>query len=68
MEDIYISIKYENDWFKRIFDNKDFISLEEIRNKIEELYDEKNHIEEEFNDFKQDVEDNYRPLKYEEQI
>lgn len=52
----------------KLFPDKDLITLEEVFEKLEELYDEKEMIEQEFEDFKKDVEDNYRPLSYEEQL
>lgn len=35
---------------------------------LEDMIYELHHVQEEFDDFKQDVEDNYRPISYEEQI
>lgn len=68
MDNIYIDIRYECDFIKELFENKDMITIEEILNKLEDLYDEKTNVEIKFEEFKQEVEDNYRPLKYEEQI
>lgn len=47
---------------ERIGINKDIISVEELLGVIEDLYFEKEHLEEELQDLKQDIEDNYKPI------
>lgn len=42
--------------------NKDIISVEELLGVIEDLYFEKEHLEEELEDFKRQAEDNYKPI------
>ena len=46
----------------------EFIPVESFFSIIEDLYGELEHTKEEFEDFKKDVEDNYRPISYKEQI
>lgn len=50
-----------------IFKNEDIISLEEILGALEDLYFEKEHLEEELRDTIQDREDNYKPYTKAEQ-
>ena len=45
----------------------DFIDIENIWSMIEDLICEIDHKEEELNDLKQNIEDNYEPIKKEEQ-
>ena len=46
----------------------DFIKVENLIAIIEDLKNEYDRLDEEFNDYKQDVEDNYKPIRIEEQI
>lgn len=68
MENVYIDIRNECDFIRDMFENKDMISIEEIFAKLEDLVDEKTDLEIKFEDFKRDVEDNYRPVSYKEQL
>ena len=68
MEDVYVDIRNECDFIRDMFENKDIVSIEEIFTKLEDLVDEKTDLEIKFEDFKQDVEDNYRPVSYKEQL
>lgn len=68
LDNIYIDIRNKSDWFREMFNNKDMISIEDLINKIEDLDDENGRIKSEFEDFKQEVEDNYRPVSYKEQL
>ena len=67
MEEIYIDIRNWNRWLKDRFPKKDFISLEEFISDYEDLIDDKEHLEEELNELKQDIEDNYKPISKAEQ-
>ena len=69
MKDVYIKRKdiLDFDWInektlERIGINKDIISIEDLLGVIEELYADKERIEEEYEDFKRQVEDNYEPI------
>ena len=44
------------------------MALEELLGEYEDLQIDYNHLEDEFKDFKRDVEDNYKPISIEEQI
>lgn len=72
MEEVYINIKDMNECnFKKYLQEqfkKDIVSINEILGLFEDLKDDYDSLEEEFEDFKQDVEDNYKPIPYEEQI
>jgi hypothetical protein len=68
MENVYVDIRNECDFIRDMFENKDIVSIEEIFTKLEDLVDEKTDLEIKFEDFKRDVEDNYRPVSYKEQL
>lgn len=68
MENIYVDLRTQNIWIQRAFENKDMVSVEEILEKLDDLLNELDYTKEQFQEFKRDVEDNYRPLKYEEQL
>lgn len=68
MENVYVDIRNECDFIRDMFENKDIVSIEEIFTKLEDLADEKTDLEIKFEDFKRDVEDNYRPVSYKEQL
>ena len=68
MDCVYVNIQNECEFIRELFENKDIVTIEEVFNKLEELHDEKTNIEIKYEEYKQDVEDNYRPLKYEEQL
>ena len=65
MDDLCVKVKGQ--WFEKLFD-KDWVSLEEIIEKLELAIDERDYYKQELEDFKKDVEDNYRPLTLREQI
>jgi predicted phage-related endonuclease len=65
MEQVLVNIK--DDYCAKFF-NKDLVSIDEILNKLSELEDEKEAVENELKELKQDVEDNYRPVSYAEQV
>lgn len=68
MENVYVDIRNECDFIKDMFENKDIVSIEEIFRKLEDLVDEKTDLEIKFEDFKRDVEDNYKRISIEEQL
>lgn len=65
MDDLCVKVKGQ--WFESLFD-KDWVSIEEIIEKLELAIDERDYYKQELEDFKQDVEDNYIPLTFREQI
>lgn len=44
------------------------IEIDALLNVIEDLYMEYDHLQEEFEDFKKDVEDNYKHIEYKDQV
>lgn len=68
MDEIFIDIRKEKELIKKLFFNKDYVSIEDLLAMIEELQDELDHKDEVFEDYKQFVADNYKPLTYEEQV
>lgn len=67
MEKILVDIREESKQIKRIFENKDLISIEDLLSKIEELDDDKGYLEDKIKDMEQDIEDNYKPISKAEQ-
>lgn len=67
MEKILVDIREESKQIKRIFENKDLISIEDLLSKIEELDDDKGYLEDKIKDMEQDIEDNYKPISKSEQ-
>lgn len=45
-----------------------YISFDDLLNLYDELVWDYEHLQEEFNDYKNHVEDNYKPIPYKEQI
>lgn len=50
------------------FKEKDVYTWEEILGIIEDIESELHSLQEEYDDFKQNVEDNYKPISYAEQV
>jgi hypothetical protein len=50
------------------FQEKDIYSWHEILEIIENMESELHNLQEEYDDFKQNVEDNYKPISYAEQV
>lgn len=50
------------------FQEKDVYTWDEILSIIEDLECEIHSLQEEYDDFKQNVEDNYKPISYVEQV
>lgn len=68
MKDIYINLRTQSKTIKENFKNKDFISVDELLDKFEDLIFELEAVKEEYNDFKKDVEDNYKYMPIDEQV
>ena len=68
MDKVYVDLRNENKWIREIFDNKDLVTIEEMLIKIVDLNEELEYTQEKFEDFKRDVEDNYRRLEVSEQL
>lgn len=67
MEKVYILKEDVNKWIGKYFGNKDFVSVDELLDIIENLDDEVTYLKEQIEDIKQDRDDNYRPISYYEQ-
>jgi hypothetical protein len=63
MKNIYVNT-CESLWLKKIFE-KDIVSLEDILDKFEELAVNNEILQEELDDLKQDLQDNYVPVPHE---
>lgn len=50
------------------FKEKDVYTWEEVLGIIEDMEGELHSLQEEYDDFKQNVEDNYKPISYAEQV
>lgn len=68
MEKLLVDIREESKQIKRIFENKDLISIKDLLSKIEELDDDKEYLEDKIKDMEQDIEDNYKPISKSEQF
>ena len=68
MEKNLVDIRDDNNQIKRIFNDKDLVSIDDLLNKICELDDEIEHLEEEKRNLEQDIEDNYKPIPVAEQV
>lgn len=67
MTEVYVKVNELPSWLvKKYFDEKDFYSIAELIAIIEDVDSDKERLEEELEDLKRDVEDNYRPISPEE--
>ena len=69
MNNVYIKRKdlldfdcIREETLERMGIKKDILSIEDLLVVLEELYADKERIEEEYEDFKRQVEDNYKPI------
>jgi hypothetical protein len=69
MNNVYIKRKdlldfdcIREETLERMGINKDILSIEDLLVVLEELYADKERLEEELEDLKQDVRDNYKPI------
>lgn len=72
MEEVYINIKDLNECFlKKYLEKtfkKDLISINELLGLTEDLISEVEYLQDEYRDLQQDLEENYRPIPYAEQV
>lgn len=68
MEEIYVDLRMQNEWIKDEFPNQDFASISDLIGKIEDLLGDKKRIEKELEEFKKDVQDNYKYIPLAEQV
>ena len=65
MKNIYVDVR-ESLWLEKTF-KRDLVSLDEILNKCEDMACEIDTLQEELDDLKQDLHDNYKPIELNEQ-
>lgn len=68
MKDIYVDLRTQNKSMREAFKNKDLVSVDDLLDKIEDLTFELEAVKEEYDDFKRDVEDNYKYMPIDEQV
>lgn len=67
MDKILVDLRFESETIRNMF-GKDYVSVDDILNKLYDLHWELVGEQEKYEDFKQEVEDNYRPVSYKEQL
>lgn len=69
MENIYININELSRWLaEKYFKDKDLISLEDLISEFENVSDELGCLQDDFENFKQEVKDNYKFIEQKDQI
>jgi hypothetical protein len=70
MDRIMIDLRNENECsqIRKIFTNKDLVSVEDLLDMICELDDRVSDLTDEIRDIKQDLEDNYKRISIEDQV
>lgn len=69
MDEVFIRTWTLPEWIvKKYFKDKDFYSINELIGIIEDLDCDVERLEDELKDIKSDMEDNYRPIPYSEQV
>ena len=66
MDNVKIDIRKESERLQKIFEGQDLVSIEDLLNVIEELDYEKEEIQGEFDDYKEMVDQNYKPIYQDE--
>lgn len=61
MENVFIKREELNKWIAKYF-KEDLVSIDDILRVLEDLEFELDSLKEEFDDYKQMVEDNYKPI------
>lgn len=65
---VYVNMKEINEDIADYFDGKDLVTIDELLDAIDTLLYEVKHLQEEMDDYKKYVEDNYNPIPYSEQV
>lgn len=68
MEDVYIKVADLNKWIAKYFPRKDLISINDILTVIENLDEELEALKLEYEEFKANVDDNYKRINPADQI
>jgi hypothetical protein len=66
MKDIFIKVK-DDIFLEKLFPNKDIVSIDDLMAVVQQLVCDKETLEEQLNDLKNDINDNYRPISKQEQ-
>ena len=68
MENIYIDMRKQGFTLSNHFKNKDMVSVEDVLTELENTLEKIDCLQEEFDDYKDYVKDNYKELSQEELI
>ena len=68
MEHVFIDMREQGLVLSKHFKNKDLVSVEDILAELEDTLDKLDYLQEEFDDYKEYVKDNYREIPYSEQV
>ena len=56
MDKIFVDMRNENKWIREVFENKDFVSIDEMLNTIEDLLGNIENLKDKIEEMKQNVE------------
>ena len=68
MDKVLVDIRKETKTIREYFNDNDLVLVEDLLNAVDNLIYEKHCLEEEIEDIKQDMQDNYRPIPYSTQV
>ena len=68
MKNVYIKVQDMNKWVAKYFPNQDLVSIDNLITVIEDLDGELDNLKEEFEEYKQNIEENYKQIPYSSQV
>lgn len=68
MDKVLVDIRKETKTIREYFNDNDLVLVEDLLNAVDNLIYEKHCLEEEIEDIKQDIQDNYKPIPYSTQV
>lgn len=69
MNEVFIRTKSLSGWIAdKYFKNVDEVSLEDFIDKFEDIAGDLEDVQERFDDFKEDVKENYKPIPFAEHV
>lgn len=69
MNEVFIRTKSLSGWITdKYFKNVDEVSLEDFIDKFEDIASDLENVQERFDDFKEDVKENYKPIPFAEHV
>lgn len=69
MNEVFIRTKSLSGWIAdKYFKNVDEVSLEDFIDKFEDIASDLENVQERFDDFKEDVKENYKPIPFADHI